>query len=133
MDLPTAAYYEQLLAHYGKDAKFVLTERHPDAWFRSFSAYLDRLCKLRHGQQPATTARLLAHVYGSSAGSPFLGYAYQLSSTTLSGSAPTLATKASRSRSKSKSQKESHKKAEGKPKESQRAPGGHRPGAGPGP
>ena len=43
----------------------MLTERDADAWFASFSAYLERICKLRHGQQPKTTAALLAHVYGS--------------------------------------------------------------------
>ena len=65
VDLPTAAYPHELLAHYGRDALFVLTERDPDAWFASFTAYLERLCRRRHGQQPATVAALLAHVYGS--------------------------------------------------------------------
>ncbi len=52
------ALADDLLAHYGADARFVLTERDPDSWFESFAAYLDRLCKLRHGQQPRTVAAL---------------------------------------------------------------------------
>ena len=65
VDIPTAAYYKELLVHYGDRAKFILTERNPSSWFASFASYLERLCKLRHGQQPRTVAALHKHVYGS--------------------------------------------------------------------
>ena len=65
VDIPTAAYYQELLAHYGHRAKFVLTLRDEASWFASFAAYLDTLCKKRSGVQPRTVAALHQHVYGS--------------------------------------------------------------------
>ena len=63
-DIPTAFYYEQLLAAY-PTAKFILTIRDEEAWYASFSAHQADVTAQYGGSLPFRLARLTETVYGS--------------------------------------------------------------------
>ena len=67
LDIPTAAYYEELL-HFYPNALFILTDRDAEGWYRSWSEYLAILREtiLPPGAVETVDVRLLhKHVYGT--------------------------------------------------------------------
>ena len=64
-DLPTAMYYQELLAAF-PNARFVLTVRDADQWFKAFSEHCQRTVEFNGGVVPVRVARLREAVYGSS-------------------------------------------------------------------
>jgi hypothetical protein len=63
-DLPTAFYFEEMLQQYS-DAKFILTVREPEEWYRSFSAHHVDMLELYGGSMPFRVRSLNELVYGS--------------------------------------------------------------------
>jgi hypothetical protein len=63
-DLPTAAYYEQMLKAY-PDAKFILTTRETDKWYESFKLHTERAIRRWGGFVPFRIQKLHELVYGS--------------------------------------------------------------------
>jgi len=63
-DLPTAAYYEQLLQAF-PDSYFILTIREVDGWYDSFEAHHHRMIKKWGGSLPFRIQALHKKVYGS--------------------------------------------------------------------
>ena len=65
-DLPAAFFYEELMAEYPQ-ALFISSHREPEAWFRSFSGYLDLLTQemFAPAQMSIFVRTLHKRVYGS--------------------------------------------------------------------
>ena len=64
LDVPTAAYYRQMLKEY-PDAKFILTTREQHSWYRSFRLHMSSIYALFRGYLPYRLKAMFEHVYGS--------------------------------------------------------------------